>query len=400
MTGASSQPAAAGAAAFASRSRPRSRFVRAASVGWKFALGTLLCLTPVTGVVAAGWLMRLMRRATYRRWYALSDADRQSDTVEGFMARDPVTARFAHWPRWVFHECAAEVWRDGALGSLARRGAAASLGGLTANLKAGALGLINTWILTLPCCALWLFAWWGGWENSFNKGYEQHWVGPTVFLFGAALFALVMTYLPLALARQAVNDDWRTFYDLRLVRTLVRRRWLACLGLAALYVAAAAPVMGLKILPMRLDGIIGDFAALTDDQIKEAAGRYFLFATAITFAVLIVIRLAAARLYATALLDAVRDGEVGPERLGDPERTVLARLGLLRVDPRPQPHPLLKAAKWLGSRTARLIGFGLTLALWGVFVFELVFAQFLNHVWIGWLNHPLVHIPWLWQGPM
>ena len=385
--------------------RPRGRLVTIAAFLWKFLLGTLFSLSAVTGVVAAGWLVRLMRRAAYRRWFALAEDDRRADTFQSFMARDPETARFVRWPRWVLHETARPVWRgDDAAGegsrSFARRGLAASFGGLAANLKSGALALINTWVLTLPCCALWLFAWWGGWENSFNKGYEQHWVGPTVFLFGAALFALVMTYLPLALARQAANDNWRAFYDFRLVRALVRRRWLACLGLALLYVAVAAPIMGLKILPMRLDGMIGDFATLTEDQIKDAAGRYYLFATAVLFAGLIVLRLVAARIYAGALLESVRDGEIGPERLGDAERGVMARLGLLRVDPRTRTHPVLKAAKWLGSRTARLVGFGLTLALWGAFVFQLVFAQFLNHVWIGWLNHPLIQIPWLWQGPM
>jgi len=216
----------------------------------------------------------------------------------------------------------------------------------------------------------------------------------------AALFALVMTYLPLALARQAATDDWRSFYDYRLVRTLVRRHWLACLGLAALYVAAAVPVMGLKVLPMRLDNFIGDFATMTEEQIKDAAGRYFLFATAVTFAAVIVLRHAAARLYAGALLDAVRDGVIAQDRLGEAERSILSRLDLLRVAPRQRTHPILKAAKWLGSRTARLIGFALTIALWGAFAFQLVFAQFLNHVWIGWLNHPLIQIPWIWQGPM
>ena len=245
---------AASAVSAGIRLRPRGRLSRIASVVWKFALGTLLCLSPVTGLIAAGWLMRLMRRAAYRRWFVLSEAERQSDSFASFMARDPVTARFVGWPHWILHETPGAVWRGqtpdpDAPRSLVRRGISAAFAGLTDNLKAGALALINTWILTLPCCALWLFAWWGGWENSFNKGYEQHWVGPTVFLCGAALFALVMTYLPLALARQAANDSWRAFYDFRLVRALVRRRWIACLGLAALYVAAAVPVMGLKILP-------------------------------------------------------------------------------------------------------------------------------------------------------
>ena len=56
----------------------------------------------------------------------------------------------------------------------------AIFGSLGANLKLGAQSLFNIWVLTLPPCALWLFAWWGGWENSFNKGYEQFAVGPSV----------------------------------------------------------------------------------------------------------------------------------------------------------------------------------------------------------------------------
>ena len=78
--------------------------------------------------------------------------------------------------------------------------------------------------MILPVGALWLLSWWGGWQNSFHKGYEQAWVGPVVGLLGIGLFLPVMTYVPLAQARQAATGSWRAFWDLSLIRRLARAR--------------------------------------------------------------------------------------------------------------------------------------------------------------------------------
>src|SRR2546429_8683233 len=85
--------------------------------------------------------------------------------------------------------------------------------------------------------------WYDGWNNSFNKGYEQFSVGPGVSVLGILLFITAMLYVPMAQARQAVTGNWRCFYQFRLIRTLVRRRWFACFGLAALYALCSLPIL-------------------------------------------------------------------------------------------------------------------------------------------------------------
>ena len=66
------------------------------------------------------------------------------------------------------------------------------------NVKLGVGAIFNTWVLTLPACGLWLFAWYDGWNNSFTKGYEQAGVGPGTELLGVGLFIAAMLYVPMA----------------------------------------------------------------------------------------------------------------------------------------------------------------------------------------------------------
>jgi len=70
------------------------------------------------------------------------------------------------------------------------------LGGLGANVSAGVRMLAGLAIWTLPFTILWLGAWWAGWENSLNKGYEQAQIGPAVFLAGTILALPLLTLLP------------------------------------------------------------------------------------------------------------------------------------------------------------------------------------------------------------
>lgn len=374
------------------------RLVRAGGILLRFVIGTLLCLSPLTSIVAAGWLYRYMARATAKRWYVLSGGAKRGPGFDGFMRAEPATRHLATWPNWMVNDGGWSAAGEGH-GRIAAS-VSALFGAAWANFRTGVAVLLNTWVLTLPAGALWLLAWWGGWENSFNKGYEQHWVGPTVFILGSIFFALAMWYLPFAQARQAITGNWRSFYDYRMIRILVRERWLSCLGLAILFALASIAVMGLKVLPLRLDGIIGDYSTMSEADLRDLGGRYFTAATAILFAILIFLRGLTGRFYAGAVIDAVRDGLIERDHLSRFERSLLQRLDLLSVQQRPPRHRAVRLAAWLGSRTARMIGFVLGTLIWGAFVFELVAAQFLNHVWIGWLSHPLIHLPWIWQGPM
>jgi len=56
------------------------------------------------------------------------------------------------------------------------------------NVRLGVQSVFNTWLLTLPACVLMLFGWYDGWNNSFNKGYEQFLVAPGISWLGMMLF--------------------------------------------------------------------------------------------------------------------------------------------------------------------------------------------------------------------
>lgn len=404
MSGAVLDAGLRGAGRGLGRSRPRGllrRLARWIAQLWKLFLGSLLCLTPVTAVLVLGWLLRLMQRETEARWFARSHLARHG--FPAFAAVDAAESGHesrAAWPNWVL--------RAGLRRHLARRwgrtpGFGAKLGllgralfhSLGWNLKLGAQSLVNLWVLTLPAAALWVFGWWGGWENSFNKGYEQFAVGPSVSLAGVAVFVLVMTYLPLALARQAATGDWKAFYDFRLVRRLIARRWLACLGLAALTALAGLPLFAAKGALIFIENIYPGFVELAPAEVVEFAKRYTFWATVYLFGAVIVLRLAAARIYAGAVLDALGAGALAADELGARECRILDRLGLLQVRPRALGHPVARAARWATGRVLRTAGGALTLALWFALAAQIFVGQFLNHVWLHWLNHPLVQLPWL-----
>ena len=366
------------------------RLLRLLAFPLKLLLGVLLCLTPVTAVLVLGWLQRLMQREVHKTWHRRSDAALQGRSFQGFALAMPESRRWARWPNWIWREDAgaalAEAWTD----ARSLRGLLGVLGGaLWDNLRLGLQSLLTLSLLLLPWSVLWLLGWWGGWENSFNKGYEQAAVGPVVCLIGVAGFVLAMMYLPLALARQAASGSWRSAFQHRIVRALLRRRRLACLGLALLYGLFALPLFALRGLPVFVENWFPGFVALGPAEIEDFRGQLIFWASAYLFGALIVLRLAAARIYAGALLRALGDGEITPQDLAPPERDCLARLDLLPAGaPAPQGRGLLRRL----PRAPLVLA---SAAVWTGIAFLVFFGQFLNHAWILWLNHPLIQLPWL-----
>ena len=354
---------------------------------WKYAVGVLLCLTPVTAILVVGWIYRLMQRSTLRRWHHLSGFGADGAGFTEFALGSGRTVEHVGWPNWLLGSPDPE-WRIDAGPGRAARLPRRIAGSLWANLRIGFQASLNTALLALPIGALWLLSWWGGWQNSFHKGYEQFWVGQVVGLLGIALFILVMSYVPLAQARQASAGTWRAFWDFPLIRRLLRGRRLAGLGLALLYVAAAAPIMAIKVAPMVMGA---EIEGLAPAELKAFADRYFLFATALLFPLHMLVRLAAARLYAGALFDGVRGGDVHLDELSPYEREVLGRLRVAPAAPSERRHPVGR----LAASLPRAVIVVLTSAAWFVVAAELYVAQFLNYVWFGWLNHPLIQLPWI-----
>jgi hypothetical protein len=207
-----------------------------------------------------------------------------------------------------------------------------------------------------------------------------------------------MLYVPLAQARQAATGSWRAFYDFRLVRKLIRHSRLRAIWLAVSFAVAGLVVAGLRVGPLALGNLLQGNHDMTPQKIEQIAGAYHVFAAALIFVMIIVLRTIAARVYARGLSRGVRAGDISPTMLAENERAFLARLGLLDIDDKPAGGLMKRTALFSGRSLIAVISLAILLALWLVFVAQLFVSQFLNYNWIGWLNLPLIQIPWFY-GP-
>lgn len=413
-------PPAVASAAFSSTARWRRWF-------WgpvKFALGAVLTQSLLGSLLVVGWTQRLMQREALKSWWRKRLA--REGTFAEFAAAEPWLQDHRHAPNWVIaqnfreaHAAEQDGRLAGRLGCLAR---ALTRSAMT-NARAGLAALVNIWVLTLPGCALWLLGWWGGWQNSFHKGYEQSWVGPVVSWLGIFLFIAAMFYLPLASARQAVTGNWRAFYQGRTVWTLVRRSWLGCLGLALLFAALNGPAMILKSWPYYLplaraeqaaQGDAGiatpeasagapriDWNNLTEAQALKVLNSHYFWSGFYLFAAFVVWRVATARVYASAVLRAVQRGALGEEELGENEWRALHTLGLLQAHPNPERHLLVRVVAWAGSKAGRMVCALALFWVWFAVVAEIYISEFFAyHPVIGWLNQPLLQLPWFRYVPV
>lgn len=271
------------------------------------AVGGLLCTGPVTAVIALGWITR------------------QADAL----------AKDGPRPGWVL----------GARGSGA---AGRLLGGLAANIRAGVTTLAGLLVWTLPFTALWLFAWWAGWENSFNKGYEQAWIGPSLFLLGLLLSLPLLTLLPHAVTHAAAEGRLAAFFHLRSIwRQTLASGWRG-LRLAVLSVLAALPLFAATGAPVFIESLMPGFAALPLQNQIATGQTITLAAAGYAFAALWFLRLHAMRI-------AVRGDRPG-------------RLSFL--------WPVLSALVWAALPVLILV------------------AQFLTYAPHRWLTHPFFLLPW------
>lgn len=373
---------------------------------WKLIVGAVLVQGFLSSLMVVGWCQRAARRAIVKSWWRSAYVGSGSDA--GF--RDWATARdatreLAGWPNWLLAEpaTASRRLRDSRW-----------IGGLWRNLRSGFACLFNTWVFTLPGTLLWSMAWYDGWQNSFAKGYEHAWVGPTLFAIGTILFVVAMLYVPMAQARQASTADWRSFYQFRLVWHLVRRRWLAGFGLALLCAGLSLPALILKTAP-------GFIPQIVENRIRELerAGKpvpktlkspeamsarerydwlknYFLACGFYVFPAVVIVRLAGARVYAGALRDAAQSGTISDDELAESEWKLLSELGLLQARPVPPRPAFVRLMAWLATRTGRATACAATIAVWLGLTLAITVGEFLkfSDFGRGWWNQSLIQLPW------
>ena len=363
----------------------------------------VFCQSVLGALAVLGWTYRLMQRAVLKQWWKLSESPAKSESFVEFVASDSRTCEHIHSPNWFLIQNFREEIRRLPEAGVGKRLLAVlrALGeSLWTNVRLGVQGIFNTWVLTLPACVLMLFGWYDGWNNSFNKGYEQFSVGPGVSVLGILLFITAMLYVPMAQARQAVTGNWRCFYQFRLIRTLVRRRWFACFGLAALYALCSLPILVLLSVVIFLPNINPELADSTPARAIQVVNSYFFWSALFVFPAFVLLRLVAARIYGSTLLRAAQSGAIAQDALAEGEWRALHRLNLLQVEPPRRRHPVWRIVTWAGTRAGR-VTFGLLTGLvWFVFIAQLYIAQFFNYRGATvWLSQTLVQLPWFHHLP-
>lgn len=297
------------------------------------AAGTLLlaiamALTPPTAVLTLGWLMHRMRREVRDRSLRLAGVSGGETGV-----------------RWLQADVALPA-------GLLRR--------LWMFLKDGATSCAGLAIVTMPHVSLITLSWWGGWDNSFNKGYEQAWIGPTVGLFGLALGAVVLAHVPMLTVHGAMERRISAYVELGTARRLIATVPWRYLALTLATVAASLP---LALMQVSFAFMAARRPDLDADGLRARGAAFHLAATAYLVIVLLMLRTWAARLYARAMA-----GEPNAARGRGRRRWPVALAMLLTV-----------------------IG-------WASFLMLQYVAQFVNHAWWGWINHPLIALPWVFRA--
>jgi hypothetical protein len=250
---------------------------------------------------------------------------------------------------------------------------ARALGGFGANIRSGIIALTALLAWTLPFTLLWLGAWWAGWENSFNKGYEQAFVGPSVFLLGAMLAALIVPALPLILSHVAAEDRLSAAFELRRLRSLIAQAGWRVPALALLAAAFALPFAATRGLVATATDWAPWIADLSPEDLAALQGQIALALAALAFFTTWTLRSLAARVYARA---AARAAGLQPG-LWDGAH---AAEGAMPARP--------------ASRLWTMLCYALAMTMALALAFLILSGQFLDHAWWRWLFHPALTLPW------
>lgn len=370
----------------APKTRTRLRFVVRTGWGlWKWLLGALSCQTAISAVVGAGWGYRMAKRSTLKTWWKCSEGNGES--FRSYARSQPCYAAYERTPHWIVGQTKRERWRW--------------VGSLRANGWIGFRAWIHASLfLVVPACLM-MFSWYSGWDNSFNKGYEQFSVGAVLGWIGMLLFVGVMLYLPMAQARFAVTNEIRSFYQFRLLRAVIRHRWLGCVLLAGAYSVIHLPlmVMGSFLGVAAAESDITDpnaLAALSPPEALAFLKQYFFLWGFYAFAAFVALRVLGAKVYAHGLLAAARRGRLAHGALHPWEREALQRLGLGEEI---SPRGVMRRA---GNTIARaVLGGTLAVLLWTSLALQGYVTQFFTYQpeIRRWGNQPLIQIPWIRHLP-
>jgi len=120
----------------------------------------------------------------------------------------------------------------------------------------------------------------------------------------------------------------------------------------------------------------------------------------VVFPAFVFLRLAAARIYASALREAIESGDADKARPSEFEGNAFRALGIAERPRRERSLPT-RFVLWTGSLSGRVTAAILCAILWFTFAVQPVVQQFIiaQPGLKGFLNRPLVQLPWFHRVP-
>ncbi len=371
---------------------------------WLIVVGTLFCQMSIVALIVVGWTQRYMQRCVVRRWYRIKKGKFLPREWEAFVGQDEELAYLKKAPNWFWRQPGVP-WPQktpGVKGFMKLLGLRLvfPLHSFGKNLLIGFKAIINIWIFTMPACVLWLYSWHAGWNNSFNKIYEQAYIGPVTGILGIILFIAAMFYVPMAHTRQAATGQWRSFFEFGLVWNLVRQQWLSVIGLALLFSLFSLPLSVLKMAPVFMMQGDSNLATMSDLELLGFLRGYYFFVGLLGFIAYVLLRVVSARIYAKGVIRCVETGNIKIGQLTSIERRVMGRLDVKPEAPKEPRHVVVRAGAWTGRRLVGVTGFAALVVIWFSFAAQIYVSEFFNyHPVRAWMNQPLVQLPWYQSIP-
>lgn len=366
---------------------------------WRWTVGVIFTQTFFFSIFVVGWTYRLMQRYAVYRFIKLYYPKHAGLNFRKLTNHNDEYALFKTPPNWFNQQNPISQLKRNMHNSDTVLESAKSIikfpfHSLWLNFRIGVQGLFNTYVFTLIPCLLWQFAWHAGWNNSFNKIYEQAHVGISTGLTGIFLFSLVMLYVPMAQVRQAVSGEWKAFYQFKTNWRLIQSSWFYYALLAMLFSLVSIPIHVIKTIPTGLGNTGTEWMNASDAEILQFLNTYFFFTSFICLAGFILVRLAAVRVYVTAVRTALRRNLIAVDSLTPFEQNILQTVGGDRQEDVEEPHIIMQITRWTGRKMKAAVCIIFILVFWVIFSFQIYVSEFVNyHPTRAWLNQPLVQFP-------
>ncbi len=355
---------------------------------WILLVCTVFCQSLLTSILALGWIYRWVRRIAMRRVFQISPLAQQISWGE-FLQSTPELISLQDPP----HLFRAEVGSDPPEHQVSlwiHRW----LHSLWLNWRVGLAGILTTWSVSLLPVVIESLAWYTGWQISFTKLYEESGTGRALGLIAVVILSLVMVYLPLAQARHGVTQDWRSFFDLRMIRALVGCRLLRLLLLTIGYIVASLILLYFKAMPTFFPVMNPDLEVLSAAAALDRLRDYYFYTGSIGFLIVVLLRSWGARIYMGGVVSLWTRSRLNQQAFHPQERQLLELTQITYGSHLSRSGWMQRILSWPVRIGYQVSLFGITFLAWAVFSFLPFVSQFIHYYpVIGFLNQPLVQLP-------